>query len=154
MACACWTGGCGVGRSHGSLQYLPTGGVWPIPPWCSAGSGKYGGFFSVVLKGKCPPPGPWPRPPWCEDFALKAKKGESTNATFWVTVPYNTPVNRVLLAINVREPVAMEHVGELSYQTSVVVGGLEELTYTYLLDQVAVPSTYQTTFQKKGSPYL
>lgn len=131
------------------FNICPPDGPWPTPPWCSAGSGNYGGFFSVLLNGKCPPPGPWPRPPWCEDPALKAKKGESTNATFWVTVPYNTPVNRVSLAITGREPVAMEHVGELSYQTSVEVGGLEELTYTYLLDQVAAPGTYQTTIQKK-----
>ncbi len=131
------------------FNICPPDGPWPTPPWCSAGSGKYGGFFSVVLKGKCPPPGPWPRPPWCEDPALKAKKGESTHAIFWVTVPYNTPVNRVSLAINGREPVAMEHVGELSYQTTAEVVGGEELTYSYVLDGEVTPTTYQTKIDKK-----
>ncbi|MDO8585126.1 MAG: hypothetical protein Q7R85_03345 [bacterium] len=70
----------------------------------------------------------------CEFSKLdKAPKGKSAEITFWVTVPSNTPAgSNVLLAIEGKDPVAMEKINGLSFQTTVDATTGDTLKYAYL----------------------
>lgn len=80
----------------------------------------------------CPPQGgPWPMPPWCE--APEIATGEQTTATFWVSVPYNTPqTDLILLAIDGKEPVQMNKINEVSWTVDITVKGGDRIKYKYL----------------------
>lgn len=84
----------------------------------------------------CPPQGPWPSPPWCQGAAEKKHaipEGTPTTATFWVSIPYNTPKDDiVILSINEKEQVSMRRINEVSWEASVPVKGGDRLYYKYL----------------------
>ena len=56
-----------------------------------------------------------------------------TKTTFWVTIPYNTPESdKIFLSIDGRNPVEMEKINEVSFQTAIDTKTGETLIYKYL----------------------
>lgn len=72
----------------------------------------------------------------CEFSKLdKAPAGKPANLTFWVTVPYNTPsADKILFAIDGREPAAMERINPTTFQTKISAVTGNNLKYKYLRD--------------------
>ncbi len=70
----------------------------------------------------------------CEFSKLdKAPAGQPAKYTFWITVPFNTPaVDKVLLAIEGKEPVEMKRINETSFETEVNLTTGDKLKYHYL----------------------
>ncbi len=69
----------------------------------------------------------------CEFSKLdKAPKNKPAKVTFWVTVPYNAPADKLLLSIEGKEPVEMEKINNTSFQKLVNATTGETLKYKYL----------------------
>ena len=90
-----------------------------------------------------PPQVPWQTPSPGETV----KPGLPARATFWVSVPYNTPQqDTILLSIDGQQPIAMKAVGELSWEVEVEVKGGDVVSYEYLRgSENSVSSQYQVT---------
>jgi len=96
-------------------QQIPPEGMPQMPP---------GGFPKM--------PEGMPKPPWLQSEDT-IETGTPTKATLWVTVPYNTPQQDMLmLALNGQAPIEMSQVGELSWETTIDVKGGDTLDYKYL----------------------
>lgn len=69
----------------------------------------------------------------CEFSKLdKTPSGKPANITFWTTVPFNTPTtDKIILAINGRDPVDMERINATSYQATIDATTGDFLTYYY-----------------------
>jgi len=101
---------------------------------------------SMFLFKLCPPEGPWPTPPWCASPEIGA--GVATTASFFVSIPYNTPGEDIYFVTEGKEPIKMKKVGELSYQISRDVVGQETLKYKYATNSGA-SDNFQTIITKK-----
>lgn len=99
----------------------------------------------------CPPQGPWPTPPWCESKQV-VEAGKPTKATLWVTVPYNTPQqDMILLSIEGQSPIKMNKVGTLSWETEIDVKDGDILTYKYLKgSENSFSSQYEVEITKEN----
>jgi len=108
------------------------------------------GIGSMFVFQLCPPQGPWPMPPWCKTPRIAI--GERTIATFFVSVPYNTPSEDIiLLAIEGREPIKMNKLNEISWQVDVPVKGGDKISYKYLRNtQDSYSSTQNIIITKRN----
>jgi hypothetical protein len=63
----------------------------------------------------------------------KVSNNLPTKTTFWVTIPYNTPKSdKIFLSIDGKNPVEMEKINEVSFQTAIDTKTGETLIYKYL----------------------
>jgi len=108
------------------------------------------GMFSMFVFQLCPPQGPWPTPPWCEAPGIAV--GEQTTATFFVSIPYNTPPeDTILLAIEGKNPIKMNKLNEISWEVDIPVKGGDEISYKYLRNtEDSYSSTQMITITKRN----
>jgi len=87
-------------------------------------------------------PGGAPRTSSLDDVTT----GEPVETRFWVTIPYSQqPTDAVFMAIDGRDPIPMERVGALNYQTTVSIPTGTPVQYRYFRDGPAASSApYET----------
>jgi hypothetical protein len=69
----------------------------------------------------------------CEFSKLeKTPNGQPAKMTFWVTIPYNAPADKLLLSIEGKEPMEMEKINNTSFQKIINTTTGEMLKYRYL----------------------